>query len=143
MHDCRSPIACRKQRIYRPLERGHGAPPNRISRSQPSFYFTNPGWYDGGRRLLISSDREDRNVNLATDLVFKMTGCYDHFGVSRLYKLFIKDKRAIRHSVDKVLSSASAALCSGTVNSSKPTAEQSSRRPIPSCTPDRILRRPI
>jgi hypothetical protein len=72
-----------------------------------------------------------------------MTGCYDHFGVSRLYKLFIKDKRAIRHSVDKVLSSASAALCSGTVNSSKPTAEQSSRRPIPSCAPDRILRRPI
>ena len=107
------------------------------------FYFTNPGWYDGGRRLLISSDREDRNVNLATGLVFKMMGCYDHFGVSRLYKLFIKDKRAIRHSVDKVLSSASAALCSGTVNSSKPTAEQSSRRPIPSCAPDRILRRPI
>ena len=107
------------------------------------FYFTNPGWYDGGRRLLISSDREDRNVNLATGLVFKMTGCYDHFGVSRLYKLFIKDKRAIRHSVNKVLSSASAALCSGTVNSSKPTAEQSSRRPIPYCAPDRILRRPI
>ena len=107
------------------------------------FYFTNPGWYDGGRRLLISSDREDRNVNLATGLVFKMTGCYDHFGVSRLYKLFIKDKRAIRHSVNKVLSSASAALCSGTVNSSKPTADQSSRRPIPSCAPDRILRRPI
>ncbi len=71
------------------------------------FYFTNPGWYDGGR-LPISSDREDRNVNLATGLVFKMTGCYDHFGVSRLYKLFIKDKRAMRHSVNKVLSSASA-----------------------------------
>ena len=62
----------------------------------------------------MSSDREDRNVNLTTGLVFKMTGCYDHFGVSRLYKLFIKDKQAIRHSVDKVLSSASAALCSGT-----------------------------
>ena len=50
------------------------------------FYFTNLGWYDGGRRLLISSDREDRNLNLATGLVFKLTGRYDHFGVSRLYK---------------------------------------------------------
>gem|GEM_PF-1272283 len=116
------------------------------------FYFTNPGWYDGRRRLLMSSDREDRNVNLATGLVmndpaassgvsgfsrnlsaasggewtrrsFKMTGCYDHFGVSRLYTLFIKDKQAIRHSVNKVLSSASTALCSGTANSSQPTAE--------------------
>ena len=87
------------------------------------FYFTNAGWYDGRRRLLMSSDREDLDVNLATGLVFKMTGCYDHFGVSRLYTLFIKDKQAIRHSVDKVLSSASTALCSGTANSSQPTAE--------------------
>ncbi|MBM3889895.1 MAG: oligogalacturonide lyase, partial [Verrucomicrobia bacterium] len=24
------------------------------------FYFTNPGWYDGGRKLLFSSDRDNR-----------------------------------------------------------------------------------
>lgn len=24
------------------------------------FYFTNPGWYDNGQRLLVASDREDR-----------------------------------------------------------------------------------
>jgi len=24
------------------------------------FYFTNPGWYDGGRRLLVASDRDNR-----------------------------------------------------------------------------------
>jgi hypothetical protein len=46
----------------------------------------------------------DRNVNLATCLMLKMTGCYGRFGVSRLFKLFIKDKKATRRSIDEILS---------------------------------------
>ena len=33
------------------------------------FYFTNPGWYDGGRKLLISSDRNNRTNLFGVDLV--------------------------------------------------------------------------
>jgi len=33
------------------------------------FYFTNPGWYDHGRRLLISSDRNNRTNLFGVDLV--------------------------------------------------------------------------
>ena len=32
------------------------------------FYFTNPGWYDGGRRLLVGSDRGDRTNLYGVDL---------------------------------------------------------------------------
>ncbi len=32
------------------------------------LYFTNPGWYDGGRRLLFSSDRENRTNLFSVDL---------------------------------------------------------------------------
>ncbi len=32
------------------------------------FYFTNPGWYDGGRKLLIGSDRHDRTNLFGVDL---------------------------------------------------------------------------
>jgi oligogalacturonide lyase len=32
------------------------------------LYFTNPGWYDGGRRLLISSDRGNRTNLFGMDL---------------------------------------------------------------------------
>lgn len=32
------------------------------------LYFTNPGWYDGGRRLLFSSDRENRTNLFSIDL---------------------------------------------------------------------------
>jgi len=41
------------------------------------FYFTNPGWYDGGKRLLISSDRENRTnlfgLELATGELMQLT----------------------------------------------------------------------
>ena len=41
------------------------------------FYFTNPGWYDGGKRLLISSDRENRTnlfgLELATSELTQLT----------------------------------------------------------------------
>jgi len=41
------------------------------------FYFTNPGWYDGGKRLLISSDRENRTnlfgLELATGELTQLT----------------------------------------------------------------------
>ncbi len=33
------------------------------------FYFTNPGWYDRGRKLLISSDRNNRTNLFGLDLV--------------------------------------------------------------------------
>ena len=33
------------------------------------FYFTNPGWYDRGRKLLISSDRNNRTNLFGVDLV--------------------------------------------------------------------------
>ena len=55
---------------------------------------------------LITADMAfnlDRGVDLATGLVLRMTGCYDHFGVSRLYKMKIKDEGAMRRSVDEVL----------------------------------------
>ena len=32
------------------------------------FYFTNPGWYDGGRRLLVASDRDNRTNLFGLDL---------------------------------------------------------------------------
>ena len=32
------------------------------------LYFTNPGWYDQGRRLLFSSDRDDRTNLHGVDL---------------------------------------------------------------------------
>ncbi len=32
------------------------------------FYFTNPGWYDGGRSLLFSSDRDNRTNLFGMDL---------------------------------------------------------------------------
>jgi len=32
------------------------------------FYFTNPGWYDGGRRMLFTSQRENRTNLLSIDL---------------------------------------------------------------------------
>lgn len=32
------------------------------------FYFTNPGWYDGGRKLLFSSDRNNRTNLFGLDL---------------------------------------------------------------------------
>ena len=32
------------------------------------FYFTNPGWYDGGRKLLFSSDRNNRTNLFGIDL---------------------------------------------------------------------------
>jgi oligogalacturonide lyase len=32
------------------------------------FYFTNPGWYDGGRRLLFGSDRNNRTNLFSLDL---------------------------------------------------------------------------
>lgn len=58
-------------------------------------------------KTLITADMAfnyDEHVNFATSLLLKMTGCYDRFGVSRLYKLYIKDKKAMRHAVDEVLS---------------------------------------
>lgn len=33
------------------------------------FYFTNDGWYDGGRRLLVSSDRNNRTNLFGVDLI--------------------------------------------------------------------------
>ena len=33
------------------------------------LYFTNPGWYDGGRKLLFGSDRENRTNLFGLDLV--------------------------------------------------------------------------
>ena len=32
------------------------------------FYFTNPGWYDGGKRLLVASDRDNRTNLFGLDL---------------------------------------------------------------------------
>lgn len=32
------------------------------------FYFTNPGWYDGGRRLIFSSDRQNKTNLFSLDL---------------------------------------------------------------------------
>lgn len=58
-------------------------------------------------KTLIAADMAfnyDRSVNLATGLLLRMTGCYDRFGVSRLYKFCIKDNKAMRRSVDEVLS---------------------------------------
>jgi oligogalacturonide lyase len=41
------------------------------------LYFTNPGWYDGGRRLLFGSDRHDRcnafSVELSTGEITQLT----------------------------------------------------------------------
>ncbi|NKB70030.1 MAG: DUF4336 domain-containing protein [Candidatus Latescibacteria bacterium] len=57
-------------------------------------------------KTLIAADmafNHDSSVNFATGLVLRMTGCYGRFGVSRLFKLMIKDKKALRRSVDQVL----------------------------------------
>jgi hypothetical protein len=57
-------------------------------------------------RTLITADMAfnfDDSCNLATGLVLRMTGCYGRFGVSRLFKLFINDKKALRGSVDEIL----------------------------------------
>ncbi|HJP31025.1 MAG TPA: DUF4336 domain-containing protein [Candidatus Latescibacteria bacterium] len=57
-------------------------------------------------KTLIVADmafNHDRGVNFATGLVLRMTGCYGQFGVSRLYKLFIGDRKGMRRSVDEVL----------------------------------------
>ncbi len=32
------------------------------------LYFTNPGWWDGGRRLLFGSDRDNRTNLFSIDL---------------------------------------------------------------------------
>ena len=32
------------------------------------FYFTNPGWYDGGKRMLLTSQRENRTNLFSIDL---------------------------------------------------------------------------
>lgn len=32
------------------------------------LYFTNPGWYSGGRKLLFGSDRENRTNLFGVDL---------------------------------------------------------------------------
>ena len=41
------------------------------------LYFTNPGWWDGGRRMLFGSDRENRSnlfsINLATGHITQLT----------------------------------------------------------------------
>ena len=41
------------------------------------LYFTNPGWYDGGRRLLFGSDRENRtnlfSVELSSGRIMQLT----------------------------------------------------------------------
>ena len=41
------------------------------------FYFTNPGWYDNGRRLLFASDRENRtnlySLELAGGVITQLT----------------------------------------------------------------------
>jgi len=41
------------------------------------LYFTNPGWYDGGERLVFASDREDRtnlfSIELATGEITQLT----------------------------------------------------------------------
>ena len=58
-------------------------------------------------KTLIVADmafNHDRSVNFATGLVLRLTGCYGRFGVSRLFKFFISDKKALRRSVDQVLS---------------------------------------
>lgn len=57
-------------------------------------------------RTLITADMAfnfDNNCSFATGLVLRMVGCHARFGVSRLFKLFIKDKSAMRRSVDQVL----------------------------------------
>lgn len=58
-------------------------------------------------KTLIAADMAfnyDSDVNFATSLMLRMTGCYDRFGVSRLFKFYIKDNKAMRHSVDEILS---------------------------------------
>ncbi len=41
------------------------------------LYFTNPGWYDGGRKLLFGSDRGNRTnlygVDLASGAITQLT----------------------------------------------------------------------
>ncbi|MEM7010000.1 MAG: DUF4336 domain-containing protein [Verrucomicrobiota bacterium] len=57
-------------------------------------------------KTLIVTDmafNHGRGVNWATGLALRMNGCHGRFGVSRLYKIFMKDKRALRRSVDAVL----------------------------------------
>lgn len=42
-----------------------------------ALYFTNPGWYDGGRRLLFGSDRDNKynlfSIELASGLITQLT----------------------------------------------------------------------
>jgi oligogalacturonide lyase len=41
------------------------------------LYFTNPGWYDGGKRLLFASERNNRNnlfgIELASGEIEQLT----------------------------------------------------------------------
>ena len=62
---------------------------------------------DRQSKTLITADlvfNYDRNVNLATSLLLRMTGSYDRCAVSRLFKFYIRDKKALRHSIDQILS---------------------------------------
>lgn len=59
-----------------------------------------------GSKTLIIADmafNHDRSVDFAIGLVLRMTGCHGRFAVSRLFKHYIGDKRAMRRSVDQVL----------------------------------------
>lgn len=57
-------------------------------------------------KTLIAADmafNHDGNVDFATGLVLRLAGCHSGFNVSRFYKLFIGDRKSMRHSVDEVL----------------------------------------
>ena len=62
---------------------------------------------DHQSKTLIAADlvfNYDRTVNLATSLLLRMTGTYNRCAVSRLFKFYIRDKKALRHSIDQILS---------------------------------------
>lgn len=54
--------------------------------------------------LLFNLVRWEKRPNPATKLMLKAAGTYGHAGVSRLFRMFIKDRKAMRHSLDEVLS---------------------------------------
>jgi hypothetical protein len=57
-------------------------------------------------RTLIATDLSfnlGRDMPWSSALLCRINGCYDHFGPSRLFKSVIKDRAALRGSIDRLL----------------------------------------
>ncbi len=66
------------------------------------FYFTNPGWYDDGRKLLVSSDRNNRTnlfgIEVATGEIEQLTDL-DPVPLPREFEFLRASKSWVRDEV--------------------------------------------